>query len=247
MTVYTNMVMEFVEGRTLKSIIENQHILDEKEAIQYAIQICSALSAAHKRGIIHRDIKPQNIMIDSDNRAKVTDFGIAKSLSARHEIEPQVIGSVYYISPEQAKGESVDTRTDIYSLGIMLYEMTTGELPYTGDQTVSVALKHINEQIIAPMQKNPSLSESINKIILKATSKNKRDRYRSMDAMRDDLVRALVDKSGEFIELAYQPRPILPVNLGEFSRKFKIWKICVLAVLIVGVALTAYFSAEGDP
>ncbi len=237
------MVMEFVEGRTLKSLIDISQIVEEKEAIQYAIQVCSALSSAHKRGIIHRDIKPQNILIDADNKAMVTDFGIAKSLSARHEAESQVIGSVYYISPEQARGENVDARTDIYSLGIMLYEMTTGELPYTGDKTVSVALKHINEQITAPAHKNPALSESVNKIILKATSKNKRDRYRSMDAFRDDLVRALVDSSGDFIDLPYQHTAITD-NLKQLTRKFKIWKICVLAVLIAGVALAALFSAE---
>ncbi len=237
------MVMEYVEGRTLKSLIDHSQIIEEKEAIQYAIQVCSALSSAHKRGIIHRDIKPQNILIDADNKALVTDFGIAKSLSARHETESQVIGSVYYISPEQARGESVDARTDIYSLGIMLYEMTTGELPYTGEQTVSVALKHINEQITAPAQKNSALSVSINKIILKATSKNKRDRYRSMDALRDDLVRALVDPSGGFIDLPYQ-HPALTENLKQLTRKFKIWKICVLVVLIVGVALAAIFSAQ---
>ncbi len=237
------MVMEYVEGRTLKSLIDMSQVIEEKEAIQYAIQVCSALSAAHKRGIIHRDIKPQNILIDADNNAKVTDFGIAKSLSARHETESQVIGSVYYVSPEQARGESVDARTDIYSLGIMLYEMTTGELPYTGDQTVSVALKHINEQITPPVQKNPALSASINKIILKTTSKNKRDRYRSMDALRDDLVRALVNPSGDFIDLPYQ-HPALTANLKQLSRKFKIWKICVLMVLVLGVALAAWLGID---
>ncbi len=232
------MVMEFIEGRTLKSLIDISQIVEEREAIQYAIQICSALSSAHKRGIIHRDIKPQNVLIDADKKAMVTDFGIAKSLSARHETESQVIGSVYYISPEQARGESVDARTDIYSLGIMLYEMTTGELPYTGDQTVSVALKHINEQITAPAFKNSALSESINKIILKATSKNKRDRYRSMDAFRDDLVRALVDPSGAFIDLPYQHTAVTE-NIKQLARKFKIWKVCVLVVLILGVSLAA--------
>ena len=235
------MVMEFVEGRTLKSIIDSERVIGEKDAIGYAIQICAALSSAHKRGIIHRDIKPQNILIDPDNRAKVTDFGIAKSLSARHEDESQVIGSVYYISPEQARGESVDTRTDIYSLGIMLYEMTTGELPYVGDQTVSVALKHINEQITEPSQKNPSLSESINKIILKATSKNKRDRYRTMDAFRDDLVRAMVDPSGEYVDLPNH-RSVVSAGFRVSPRKLKIWKICVLAVLIIGLGMAAGFA-----
>jgi beta-lactam-binding protein with PASTA domain/tRNA A-37 threonylcarbamoyl transferase component Bud32 len=235
------MVMEFIEGRTLKSIIEAEGKIDEKRAIGYAIQICNALSAAHKKGIIHRDIKPQNILIDADDRAKVTDFGIAKSLSARHENEEQVIGSVYYISPEQAWGESVDARTDIYSLGIMLYEMTTGELPYVGDQTVSVALKHINEQITEPIQKNPALSQSINKIILKATSKSKRDRYRNMDAFRDDLVRALVDPSGEFVELPNHRAP-LTAGLLVSAQKLKVWKVCVLAALILGLGVAAGFT-----
>jgi serine/threonine-protein kinase len=235
------MVMEFVEGRTLKSIIDAERVIEEKDAIGYAIQICAALSSAHKRGIIHRDIKPQNILIDPDNRAKVTDFGIAKSLSARHEDDSQVIGSVYYISPEQARGESVDTRTDIYSLGIMLYEMTTGELPYVGDQTVSVALKHINEQITEPAQKNPILSESINKIILKATSKNKKDRYRTMDAFRDDLVRAMVDPSGEYVDLPNH-RSVISAGFLVSPRKLKIWKICVLAALIIGLGVAAGFA-----
>jgi len=235
------MVMEFIEGRTLKSIIEAEGKIDEKRAIGYAVQICNALSAAHKKGIIHRDIKPQNILIDADDRAKVTDFGIAKSLSARHENEDQVIGSVYYISPEQARRESVDARTDIYSLGIMLYEMTTGELPYVGDQTVSVALKHINEQITEPIQKNPALSQSINKIILKATSKNKRDRYRNTDAFRDDLMRALVDPSGEFVELPYHRAP-LTAGLLVSARKLKVWKVCVLAALILGLGVAAGFT-----
>jgi serine/threonine protein kinase len=218
------MVMEYIEGRSLKSVIEAEQVIGEKEAIGYAIQICAALSSAHKRGIIHRDIKPQNILIDADNRAKVTDFGIAKSLSARHENEAQVIGSVYYISPEQARGENVDARTDIYSLGIMLYEMTTGELPYVGDQTVSVALKHINEQITEPLQKNPALSQSINRIILKATSKNKRDRYRTMDAFRDDLVRAMVDPSGEFVDLPNH-RSTMAAGFRVSAQKLKIWKV----------------------
>ena len=227
-------VMDLVEGKTLKTIINEDKILPESESILYAIQICSALSAAHKKGIIHRDIKPHNILVDKEKNAKITDFGIAKSLSATHEEEKEVIGSVYYVSPEQARGDNVDARTDIYSLGIMLYEMLTGELPYTGDQTVSVALKHINEQITAPIRKNPALSQSINNIILKATCKNRKDRYRSMEALREDLVRALVDPSGDFIDLP------AGIYIGEGPSqaslsKHKLWKICVLVALIAGL------------
>ncbi len=227
------MVMEHVDGCTLKTLIERNGLIAEREAILFAIQICSALSAAHKRGIIHRDIKPQNILVDKDDTAKVTDFGIAKSLSANDEEEKEVIGSVYYVSPEQARGDTVDARTDIYSMGIMLYEMLTGELPYKGDQTVSVALKHINEKITAPEKINPNISKTINNIVLKATSKNKKDRYRSMDAFKEDLVRAIVDKSGEYVDLPYEHQT---VETPVIIRKFKLWRIIVLFVIIAFLA-----------
>lgn len=227
------MVMEYVQGSTLKALIDKNGRIAERDAILYAIQICSALSAAHKRGIIHRDIKPQNILIDKTKTAKVTDFGIAKSLSATDEEEKEVIGSVYYVSPEQARGDNVDARTDIYSMGIMLYELLTGELPYKGDQTVSVALKHINEKITAPVKINPNLSKSINNIVLKATSKNKKDRYRSMDAFKEDLVRAIVDKSGEYIELPYEHQT---VDAPVIIKKFKIWRVVVLIAILAFLA-----------
>ncbi len=227
------MVMEYVDGSTLKTLIDENGLIPEREAILFAIQICGALSAAHKRGIIHRDIKPQNVLIDKEQTAKVTDFGIAKSLSATDEEEKEVIGSVYYVSPEQARGDIVDARTDIYSMGIMLYEMLTGELPYKGDQTVSVALKHINEKITAPEKINPNLSKSINNIVLKATSKNKKDRYRSMDAFKEDLVRAIVDKSGEYIDLPYEHQT---VDAPVIIKKFKVWRIIVLFSIIAFLA-----------
>ncbi len=229
------MVMEHMDGSTLKALIDKQGRLEEKDTILYAIQICSALSAAHKKGIIHRDIKPQNILLNKEQTAKVTDFGIAKSLTAPNEQETEVIGSVYYVSPEQARGDNVDARSDIYSMGIMLYEMLTGELPYKGDQTVSVALKHINEKITAPEKINPLISKSINNIVLKATSKNKKDRYRSMDAMKEDLVRALVNKNGEYIDLPYEPQ----VVETPIPKKFKLWKMIILFVIIAFITAAA--------
>ncbi len=226
------MVMEYIDGSTLKAQIEKNGLIPERDAILIAIQICGALSTAHKRGIIHRDIKPQNILLDAEQTAKVTDFGIAKSLSANDEEEKEVIGSVYYVSPEQARGDNVDARTDIYSMGIMLYEMLTGELPYKGDQTVSVALKHINEKITAPEKINPAISKSLNNIVLKATSKNKKDRYRSMDAFKEDLVRAIVDKSGEYIDLPYEAQTVeAPV-----IKRFKLWRIVILFAIIAFLA-----------
>lgn len=231
------MVMEHIAGYTLKSLIEKKGAVPEREAILFAVQICSALSAAHKRGIIHRDIKPHNILLDEDHTAKVTDFGIAKSLSTSQDDEKEVIGSVYYVSPEQARGDNVDARSDIYSLGIVLYEMLTAELPYTGDQTISVALKHINEKITAPIEKNPALSKSINNIVLKATSKNKKDRYRSMEAFKEDLVRALVDTGGDFVDLP----EVYKRNDPPAVNKHKWWKIgvfIVIAAILVAAGMT---------
>jgi len=228
------MVMDYIEGTTLKTLIEQKGTIGEKDAVLIAIQICSALSAAHKRGIIHRDIKPQNILIDTQQNAKLTDFGIAKSVNTtKQEIEKQVIGSVHYISPGQARGDLVDARTDIYSLGILLYEMLTGELPHTGEQTVSVALKHINEQLTPPSQINPVLSESVSKIVLKATGKNRKERYRSADAFKQDLMRALVDPRGDFVDIPDMQQKRTGAR-PQATRKQKTLKICIL-ILLTGV------------
>lgn len=232
------MVMDFIEGTCLKALIEKEKIIEEKDAILYAVQVCSALSAAHKKGIIHRDIKPHNILLDNQNNVKLTDFGIAKSIGVSQEKDNQVIGSVYYISPEQARGEEVDARSDIYSLGILLYEMLTGELPFAGEKTVSVALKHLNEQITAPVIKNPKLSASINNIILKATNKNPKDRYRTADDLKDDLLRALADPDGTFVEhpSAHHSNPKV---ISDKQKKHKTFKVCILAALVVIIAVSA--------
>ncbi|MDD5018501.1 MAG: protein kinase, partial [Eubacteriales bacterium] len=243
------MVMEYIDGPSLKTLIDEKTRIDEKEAVQYAIQICSALAAAHRKGIIHRDIKPQNILLCGDGKIKITDFGIAKSVSKEEDNEKQVLGSIYYISPEQAKGEKVDTRTDIYSLGIVLYEMLTGELPYTGDKTISVALKHINEQMTPPAEKNGRLSSSINAIILKAASKSKKDRYQSMIELKNDLVRALVDPEGSFVTL---PATLITTGTKRavFEKRNKIWKVCVLiglaAVVISAIVAGANAFSAGS-
>lgn len=224
------MVMEFVDGPTLKNIIDSSGFLPENHAIEYALQICSALSAAHKQGIIHRDIKPHNMLVDQQDNVKVTDFGIAKSVSSKFDKGTQVIGSVYYVSPEQAKGEKVDQRTDIYSFGIMLYEMLTGELPYKGKKTISVALKHINESIIPPNEINSEISGSLNNIILKATDKNKENRYSDFSELKKDLTLALIDKSGDFVQMSIlSQRLSIPANIKNNN----IWKIAIIAVTLV--------------
>ena len=235
------LVMEYIEGPSLKAVIEAGKGLSEKQSIDYAIQICSALAAAHKKGIVHRDIKPQNILIDKDGLVKITDFGIAKSISSADESDNKVIGSVYYISPEQAKGDRVDGRSDIYSLGIVLYEMLTGTLPFIGEKTVSVALKHINEQITPPADRNESVSKSANNIVLKATGKTKRSRYRNMNEFKEDLMRALVEKDGAFVDINLS---ITTIAKPKNTRKNKIWKISILVALAAVVAVAAIFGAD---
>lgn len=181
-------VLEYVDGKTLKQIIREYGKLTHKTAVGISIQIAKALDCAHKHNIIHRDIKPHNILVTEDGLVKVTDFGIAKaSSSVTITNSNRVIGSAHYFSPEQAKGSYVDCRTDIYSLGIVMYEMVTGKVPYDADSPVSVALKHIQEQVVPPKQLNNSIPESLNKLILKAIEKEPIRRYQNMREMLADL------------------------------------------------------------
>ena len=165
-------VMEYVEGETLSSIIERQAPLSDAEAIDIAKQMASALSCAHKNGIIHRDVKPHNILVNEDGVAKITDFGIARAVSGSTLVaSDKIMGSVHYFSPEQARGGYVDGKSDLYSLGIVMYEMVTGQVPFDGDNPVSVAMMHINKEMTRPSGINPNISPALENVILKATQK----------------------------------------------------------------------------
>lgn len=192
------MVMELVEGITLKEYIEKKGRLSHKEVISIAIQMCSGIGAAHAAGIIHRDIKPQNIIISKDGKVKVTDFGIAKAVTS-NTISTNAMGSVHYTSPEQARGGFSDQKSDIYSIGITLYEMVTGQVPFNGDSTVSVAIKHLQEEITAPSELVSDIPYSLEQIILKCTQKNAERRYPNTDELIQDLKRSLVDPDGDFV------------------------------------------------
>ena len=193
------MVMELVEGITLKEYIEKKGRLSHKEVISIAIQMCSGIGAAHAAGIIHRDIKPQNIIISKDGKVKVTDFGIARATTSSNTISTSVMGSVHYTSPEQARGGFSDQKSDIYSIGITLYEMVTGQVPFDGDSTVSVAIKHLQEEITAPSELVSDIPYSLEQIILKCTQKNAERRYPNTDELIQDLKRSLVDPDGDFV------------------------------------------------
>ena len=192
------MVMELVEGITLKDYIERKGRLSHKEVISIAIQMCTGIGAAHAAGIIHRDIKPQNVIISKDGKVKVTDFGIAKSVTS-NTISSNAMGSVHYTSPEQARGGFSDAKSDIYSIGITLFEMVTGQVPFDGDSTVSVAIKHLQEEITPPSELVPDIPYSLEQIILKCTQKNAERRYKSTEELIRDLKRSLVDPEGDFV------------------------------------------------
>lgn len=192
------MVMELVEGITLKEYIDKKGRLSHKETISIAIQMCTGIGVAHAANIIHRDIKPQNIIISKDGKVKVTDFGIAKATTS-NTISSNAMGSVHYTSPEQARGGFSDQKSDIYSIGITLYEMVTGQVPFDGDSTVSVAIKHLQEEITPPSEIVPDIPYSLEQIILKCTQKNGERRYRNTGELIQDLKRSLVDPDGDFV------------------------------------------------
>ena len=194
-------VMEYVQGTTLKEYIDEKHILPWREAVGYAVQIAKGLQQAHKNSIIHRDIKPHNIIMKNDGVLKVTDFGIARAnVQATMTCEDTAIGSVHYISPEQARGGYTDERSDIYSLGIVLYEMLTGTVPFDSERPVTVAIMHLQDKPIPPRERNLSIPLPLEKIVLKAMAKEVSSRYRDISEMIDDLEAVLNDPSREIFE-----------------------------------------------
>ena len=194
-------VMEYVEGITLKTYVEKKGQLSFKEAASIAIQVARGIEAAHNKEIIHRDIKPQNIIISTEGKVKVTDFGIARAASS-NTISADVMGSVHYASPEQARNGFVDGRSDIYSLGIVMYEMVTGRVPFDGDTTVAVAIQHLQEEMPEPTTYAPELPISFAKIILKCAQKNPDRRYQTVAELLTDLRRAMLNPDEDFVVIA---------------------------------------------
>src|SRR5688500_7685478 len=193
-------VMEYVEGETLRDVLRREGVLPPERAMTLAADICAALDFSHRNGIVHRDVKPGNVMITPQGTVKVMDFGIARAVSdsaATMTSTAAVIGTAQYLSPEQARGESVDARSDVYSLGCLLYELVTGAPPFTGDSPVSVAYQHVREDPRLPSSINPRIPAELDAILLKAMSKNPANRYQSAADMRSDLLRALAGQRVE--------------------------------------------------
>ena len=213
-------VMEYVEGITLKTYIEKKGQLSFKEATSIAIQVARGIEAAHNKDITHRDIKPQNIMISTEGKVKVTDFGIAKAISS-NTISADAMGSVHYASPEQTRNGFIDGRSDIYSLGIVMYEMVTGRVPFDGETTVAVAIQHLQEEMVEPSVYAQDLPISYEKIILKCTQKNPERRYQAMSELLVDLRQALSTPDEDFVVIAppvvSDTRVINGEELGEIQ------------------------------
>src|SRR5919201_2441205 len=189
---YPYIVFEYVDGETLKDRIDRLGRLPVDEAAAYAIEVGRGLAAAHARRLVHRDVKPQNVLIDSEGRAKVTDFGIARSLEADGLTQTgRVLGTTDYVSPEQAMGRGVDARTDVYALGVLLYEMLTGEVPFTAETVVGVAMKHVNEDMPDAQRRRPEVSSALAAVIERSTAKDPKKRYPDMSSCLADLETAL--------------------------------------------------------
>ncbi|MCR5370101.1 MAG: Stk1 family PASTA domain-containing Ser/Thr kinase [Clostridium sp.] len=207
-------VMELIEGITLKSYIKKKGHLGIKEAIGIAIQVAQGIAAAHDQHIVHRDIKPQNMIISRDGKVKVADFGIARAVSEQTVGGPNAVGSVHYISPEQARGEYSDARSDIYSLGVTMFEMVTGTVPFDGDNPVTIALAHLEKEIPAPETLNPEVTPSMSRIIRKCTEKLPEDRYQDAYELIADLRHALVDPEDDYLK-AEADLETAPTNVRE--------------------------------
>lgn len=265
-------VMELVQGKTLKEIINQDGVLPWKWSANIAIQVASALETAHRNNIVHRDIKPHNIIITEDGIAKVTDFGIAKAVSnSTITAFGTTIGSVHYFSPEHARGGYTDAKSDIYSLGVVMYEMLTGRVPFDADTPVSIALKHMQEKAIEPIKLNPAIPLAMNKIIMKAMEKETSLRYQNATEMLKDLSMALKDPEGGFIKnnaenMQYTQRiPVLGEEAkvkekpneenkkpkGKLAKYFekhpkakKILSIVVIIVLLISIPLAGFFGIQ---
>ena len=193
-------VMELVEGITLKKYIERKARLSVKEAVSIAIQVSMGIEAAHNNHIIHRDIKPQNIIISKEGKVKVTDFGIAKAATS-NTITSNVMGSVHYTSPEQARGGYSDEKSDIYSLGVTMFEMLTGRVPFNGETTVAIAIKHIQEEMPSPREYVSEIPVSVEQIVFKCCQKSPDRRYQSMGQLIADLKRSLMTPDEDFVKM----------------------------------------------
>jgi hypothetical protein len=236
-------VFEYVEGETLKQRINRIGALEAQEALAYAIEVARGLTVAHARNMVHRDIKPQNVLIDSEGRAKLTDFGISRQLEQDGMTATgRVLGTTDYVAPEQAMGHPVDQRSDIYSLGVVLYEMLTGQVPFTADSQVGVAMKHVNEDLPDVQQRRPDLSAAAAHVVERSTAKDPGDRYQSVGEMIDDLSTALeveAARAGSTTGEATSVLEAVPPAERKLAGGGRWSRVAVLLLLLVAAGVLA--------
>jgi tRNA A-37 threonylcarbamoyl transferase component Bud32 len=247
-------VFEYVEGETLKERIRRLGRLPPDEAIAYAIEIGRALECAHAHKLVHRDVKPQNVLIDPDGRAKVTDFGIARSMEAQGLTAPgRVLGTTDYVSPEQALGHEVTEQSDIYSLGVVLYEMLTGEVPFKADTQVAVAMQHVREPLPDVQRRRPEISATLAAVVERATAKETRNRYATVDEMVHDLEEVLAIEAARTGQATGEATTVLRSLSGDTAdfaprrlRHPKRALFLTLAVLVVAGAALGFFATRTE-
>jgi serine/threonine-protein kinase len=244
-------VFEYVQGETLKQRISRVGALEATEALAYGVEVAQGLSVAHEREMVHRDVKPQNVLIDATGRAKLTDFGISRQLNDEGiTATGKVLGTTDYVAPEQAMGKDVDTRSDIYSLGIVLYEMLTGDVPFEAENQIGVAMKHVNEELPDVQVRRPDISAASARVVDMATAKNPDDRYQTIDDMADDLQAALeveairaggaTGEATSVLEAVPMPSRRLP------SKQNSPWPAVVMLVIALVIAAgTAFVISQG--
>lgn len=246
-------VMEFVKGVTLKELIRQEGPIRPRRAVQMAVRILAAVDHAHKNHIVHRDIKPQNIMVNADYQVKVTDFGIARRANAPENVQTQpvekknVLGSVHYFSPEQASGQIADEKSDLYSVGVVLFEMLTGKVPFDGDSPEDVAIKHVREIPVAPSSLQPDVSAALDQVIARALAKDSARRYQTAAEMAADLKRALRTPEGGFIHIKEPEKPQNEQAQGKTGKRLAragITACCVFAVAALALLGRVFWRAR---
>ncbi len=249
---YPYIVFEYVEGETLKQRIGREGALEPQEAIAYAIEIARGLSVAHARNMVHRDIKPQNILIDAEGRAKLTDFGISRQLEQDGMTATgRVLGTTDYVAPEQAMGRSVDPRSDVYSLGVVLYEMLVGQVPFQAESQVGVAMKHVNEELPDVQRRRPEVSAAVALVVERATAKDPEKRYQHVGEMIDDLSTALeveAARAGSTTGEATSVLDAVPPPKRKLPGRARWNWLAILALLLVagGTLLAVQLISSGD-
>ena len=248
-------VMEYVPGKTLKDLIRERGRIAPETAVRMVIRILAAVDHAHKNGIVHRDIKPQNILVDASGKVKVADFGIARLKTAQttrvDDKQNSALGSVHYFSPEQASGEVADEKSDLYSVGVVLYEMLTGQVPFDGDTAVSVALKHVSEEPRSMRELNPAISRALDEVVMRALAKDSARRYQTAAEFAGDLRKAVVHPRGGFVAYPMtreeQERQREEKRRQAARRKRRLRRASFFAAIAVGVAIVGalvwYFAA----